>query len=110
MFLKLKTSTSQSGPTPKIRRLFVFACFWCMAALSSTQITVAATNSQPSVAGAVRSGDLAALKRLIQKHADVNAPLPDGSTALSWAVDRGDAEATGLLIHAGANLNAANQY
>jgi uncharacterized protein len=109
--MSAKPKISTSGPTPKINRLFVLVCVGVVLALSPIQITAAAASSPAaSVANAVRSGDLATLQQLIQKHADVNAPLPDGSTALSWAVDRGNAEAADLLIHAGANLNAANQY
>jgi len=111
MSVKPNISASESGLTPKIKRWLDLVCLWAILALSPLQITAATANSQTtSVADAVRSGDLATLKQVIQKHADVNAPLPDGSTALSWAADRGDAEAADLLIHAGANLNTANQY
>jgi ankyrin repeat protein len=61
------------------------------------------------VADAVRKGDRAALRTLLQKKADVNAPQVDGATALHWAVYRDDLEAADLLIRAGANVKAANR-
>jgi ankyrin repeat protein len=38
------------------------------------------------VADAVMKGDKAALRALLQRKADVNAPQVDGATALHWAV------------------------
>jgi ankyrin repeat protein len=61
------------------------------------------------VADAVMRGDTAALRALIRKKADVNAPQRDGSTALHWAVYRDDLEAADLLIAAGANVRAATR-
>ena len=61
------------------------------------------------VADAVRKGDRAALRTLLQKKADVNAPQVDGATALHWAVYRDDLEVADLLIRAGANVKAANR-
>jgi serine/threonine-protein phosphatase 6 regulatory ankyrin repeat subunit B len=42
--------------------------------------------------------------------ARVDARLPDGSTALQWAVYRGDVDEVRRLIHAGANVSLANNY
>lgn len=58
------------------------------------------------VADAAMRNDQAALKRLIDKAADVNATQPDGSTALHWAAYHGDATATAALLSAGANPSA----
>ena len=41
---------------------------------------------------AVKSGNRAAVQRLIRQKADVNAPEPDQTTALHWAVRAGDAQ------------------
>ena len=43
-------------------------------------------------------GDVAAVRALVAKKADVNAPQNDGSTALHWAVHRGNMELINLLI------------
>ena len=48
-------------------------------------------------------GDKAAVRKLVEQHADVNAPQADGATALHWAVFRSDKEMVDLLIRAGAN-------
>ena len=61
----------------------------------------------PAVAGAaawceaVRDGDAAAVRALLERKADVNAPEVDGTTALHWAVRADDAETVALLIRAG---------
>ena len=54
-------------------------------------------------------GDRAAVRKLVEQHADVNAPQADGATALHWAVFRSDKEMVDLLIRAGANAKAANR-
>ena len=61
------------------------------------------------VADAAMRGDKAAVRTLIEQHADVNAIQPDGATALHWAAYRGDKELADILIHAGANVKAANR-
>jgi ankyrin repeat protein len=47
---------------------------------------------------------------LIQQKADVNAALPDGTTALHWAVNAEDLDTVSLLIQAGANVKAKDRY
>ncbi len=39
----------------------------------------------PAVSDAARTDDLAAVRKLIKEHADVNIPAADGSSALLWA-------------------------
>jgi len=46
----------------------------------------------------------------VTQKADVNAPQADGATALHWAVYRDDLATVDLLLKAGANPKAANQY
>jgi ankyrin len=60
---------------------------------------------------AAKSGDTAAATTLIaQRSVDVNAPEPDGTTALHWAAHHNDLELVRRLIAAGANVNARNSY
>jgi ankyrin repeat protein len=47
---------------------------------------------------------------MIAAHADVNAPLPDGSTPLAWAAYQDDADIAAALIKAGAKIETADQY
>jgi cytohesin len=61
------------------------------------------------IAEAAMRGDLAALTKLVEQHADVNLSQADGATALHWAVFRSDRNMVDLLIRAGANPKAANR-
>jgi ankyrin repeat protein len=61
------------------------------------------------LADAAMNGDRAAVRSLLQKKADVNAPQADGATALQWAAYRDDLELADLLISAGANPKMANR-
>lgn len=62
------------------------------------------------VAAAAKRQDLAAVRQLIASKADVNAPQPDGATALHWAAFRDDLTLTTLLLGAGAKPDARNDY
>ena len=57
---------------------------------------------------AVRGNDHVALKRLLAAKVNVNAPLPDESTVLAWAVNRQDVESVRMLLAAGAKPNSAD--
>ena len=62
---------------------------------------------RPSLIDAVKNGDKASIRLLLQKKADVDATDADGSTALHWASYRDDLESADLLIRAGAKVNTA---
>ena len=53
---------------------------------------------------------MAAVRTLVAKKVDVNAPDADGSTALHWAAERDDVPMADLLIAAGANVKAKTRY
>ena len=74
--------------------------------VSGTDAAVA----RASVVDAVKRADKAAVRALLQKHADVNAPEPDGTTALHWAAYTDDVDTAELLIRAGANAKTTNRY
>ena len=59
---------------------------------------------------AVKQGDLAQVRVLLDRGADVDAPEIDGTTALHWAVHRDDGDLAALLIDRGADVTAANRY
>src|ERR1700742_1466827 len=61
------------------------------------------------VADAAMNGDRAAVRLLLQKKADVNAPQADGATAIQWAAYRDDLQLADLLLAAGANPKIANR-
>jgi len=63
-----------------------------------------------SLIDAIKRRDSKAADALIAKRANIEAALPDGATALAWAVFL-DLEDTALkLIDAGANVNTAGDY
>ena len=74
--------------------------------LASTGLGAATSD----VADAAMSGDAAAVRQLLTKKADVNAPQADGATALHWAVHRDDVVLVDLLLKAGANAKVANTF
>ena len=61
-------------------------------------------------ADAAQRRDTAAVRALVAKRANVNAPQADGTTALHWAVHWNDVEAARVLIKAGANPSATNRF
>jgi ankyrin repeat protein len=69
----------------------------------------AAQTATPSIADAAMKRDLTAVRSLIQRRADVNAPQADGATALHWAAYYDDVQIADVLIAAGAKVAAANR-
>lgn len=61
------------------------------------------------VADAAMHADRSAVRALLAKKADVNAPQNDGTTALDWAVRSNDLELIDMLLKASASVSAANQ-
>ncbi len=59
---------------------------------------------------AVRAGDHAGARALIEQGASVNATQGDGATALHWAAHRDDAFLARLLLEAGASAGAADDH
>ena len=94
-------------PTP--RRLDTIRVIAALAALLVGGVSGEAAAGKSDVADAVMNGDKAALRTLVERKADVNAPQVDGATALHWAVYRDDKDAADLLIKAGAKVDAANR-
>ena len=85
-----------------IRR--VFGC--CVAVLLPVAGLLGAPASD--LADAAMKGNKEAVRSLLQRKANVNAPQVDGTTALHWAVRSDDLETVDLLIRAGANVSAKN--
>ncbi len=63
-----------------------------------------------ALSDAVKTGDVASVKTLLQKHVDVNALEPDGTSPLHWAARADSLALVQLLLSAGANAKAANRY
>ena len=76
-----------------------------VAGLGLAGSSLGAAGADVPLVDAVRRGDTAAVRSLIEARVDVNAALGDGATALHWAVYVNDADTTALLIGAGADVN-----
>lgn len=76
----------------------------------SARATVGATTSRAPLADAAEKLDRARVRALIAQRVDVNAPQPDGMTALHWAAYQDDVDLSALLVRAGANVKAASRY
>ncbi|HWS56431.1 MAG TPA: ankyrin repeat domain-containing protein [Pyrinomonadaceae bacterium] len=59
---------------------------------------------------AVRRGDAAGVKALLDKGADVNAKFRYGATALFKAAERGNAEVVKVLLERGADVNVKDTF
>jgi ankyrin repeat protein len=66
--------------------------------------TPAAHAAAADVADAAMRGDADALRLALARHADVNAPQVDGTTALHWAIERDDLAMVDMLLRAGARV------
>ena len=70
-----------------------------------------ATPPQETLGDLIRSGNReAVLAAITSPDIDVNAPDPDGSTALLWATYKVDHELVGALLEAGAKANVTNTF
>jgi ankyrin repeat protein len=72
--------------------------------------SLAAADRDLRLIDAVRRGDQAAVRQLVQAKVDVNTTAADGGTALHWAVERDSLETVNALLSAGANVQTVNRY
>ncbi len=79
----------------------------CWLILLAVTGTAAAAGSE--VADAAMKQNRDAVRLLLQRKADVNAPQVDGTTALHWAVRADDLEMADSLVRAGAKVTVANR-
>jgi ankyrin repeat protein len=80
---------------------------WLPVALAATAFGAAAPDTR--LADAARAGDREAVNTLIASGTAVDAPQPDGTTALHWAAYNDDLAMTGRLLEAGAHVNPVNR-
>ena len=81
------------------------ACCGAVAALA----WAAGARAQAPLADAAMSGDMRAVRALLRQTVDVNAPQPDGMTALHWAAHLDNVEMADQLLRAGADFRAPNR-
>lgn len=77
--------------------------------MTCVSVSTAAAADAP-LADAIRRGHTAAAAALLAKKADVNGALPDGTTALHWAVERDDVDLVTKVLAAGAKVNTASRF
>ncbi len=65
---------------------------------------------EPKLADAVMREEKTEVRALLDKKADPNIPLADGSTALHWAAQTEDVEIVDWLLKAGASVKAKDRY
>jgi uncharacterized protein len=82
---------------------------WPLVFILCAGLAQSASTIDSRVADAAMNGDRSAVRLLVEKKADVNAPQADGATALQWAAYRDDLELAGVLIAAGANPKIPNR-
>jgi uncharacterized protein len=82
------------------------------AAVAALMIAIAipGTAADLRLVEAARNQDQEQVRSLLNQRVDVNTRSGDGSTALLWAAHWNDVETGGLLIRAGADANAANDF
>src|SRR5687768_11319917 len=81
---------------------------YLLSILSAPLLLITALPPSP-IADAAMKGDLATVRALIGKGANVNDAHGDGMTALHWAAERGDSAMTAVLIRAKANAGATTR-
>lgn len=83
-------------------------------ALSSTLLVISAGfaghTASAAIATAARNADVDAVRKFIASGSDVNAPEPDGTSALLWASYQSSPELVSMLLAAGADPNIANNF
>ena len=81
---------------------------WLVVLIGALPAIALAAGSE--AADAAQRKDLTALRALLSKRVNVNAPQPDGTTALHWATHWNDAEAVKVLLGAGASPAVTNRF
>jgi len=78
--------------------------------LAGIGLAAYATAAPSEAADAAEHRDWTTVRALAAKHADLNAPQPDGTTALQWAAHWNELDSVKLLLSSGANPKLANRY
>lgn len=83
---------------------------FCILSCAAGLMAAGAAHAASEIADAASAGDLAGVRALIADGHEVDAPQPDGTTALIWAAYHSDVELVRSLLDAGARVDAANEF
>src|SRR5271170_400801 len=78
--------------------------------LVTSGLVQAAEATDSRLVDAARNQDQKAVRMLLTQKVDVNARSSDGSTAILWLTHWNDLDGASLLLGAGADANAANDF
>jgi uncharacterized protein len=81
-----------------------------LALLMTASWSHAAETNDSRIVEAAKTQDAAAVRSLLTQKAEVNARSNDGSTALLWMAHWNDLDTATLLLSAGADANATNDF
>ena len=98
---------SATKGTKSTKMLGSLLCFLCLLWLILFPVLAHAT---PALADLIEAGNRKAALEQIRAGADVNAPQPDGTRPIHWAVYRVDYELLAALIAKKANVNVRNEF
>src|SRR5271168_1450866 len=88
------------------RTVLGFLCLWLMVSGFSR----ASEPPDSRLVEAAKNQDQKAVRAILSEKADIDARSSDGSTALLWLAHWNDLETANLLLAAGADPNAANEF
>src|SRR5262249_30188290 len=106
LYLLMISTCMPTNGRERIRRHLTTGSVVIVAMLIGRQAAVA----EQSVVDAARDRDVATIRTLLTRHADVNKPQGDGATALHWAAHWDDGQLAEMLIRAGARPNTADEH
>ena len=88
------------------------ALFMCSVFVGSGFVSgvLSAAGADSRLIDAVKSGNAAAVQKLLRAGTSVNEPEADGMTALHWAVRQDEEPLVRMLLGAGANATAVTRY
>src|SRR5437867_4441587 len=91
-------------------RILFTSVFVLVVSVAARAQTPPASDKTDALSDAVRKGDAAAVKKLLDEGVDVNTKFRYNRMALSFAADRGHVEVVKLLLERGVDINAKDTF